>query len=311
MSTSSHRRRIVAGAILFGTLSGCSNRVSHPVLSVHTTPVAKSTTLIIHLTGLLLLVPPKEEGGETHVLMPPPHSGKAHEAFLEFIGTHADLCEPGNDSVCLVDMKKWAMEPVGAGGGLASTTMDGLPRAILNVTSGSRDSVDISNVPDTLIAARLLTGRITVPTCNRATWYFNPPGLLNATARGAANLADWEIHLPGRSVTLHFKQRHPPHDRDSVTLTATSDTMQILLSHNPKRGRPTLPPLLSTPEDFSAFYDLLSDTTKNGGARIPRLLWPLRSEPCVDDVETRRHGRADPGRGQDTYSCLLATAERK
>jgi hypothetical protein len=274
------------------------------------------------MTGLLLIVPPKQAGDPTDVLMALPDSGDDHFARLVFEGrpARADLCTNRSGRDCSVDMSLWSLEPIGAGGTLPSTTMSGLPSAVLDLTrgSGNRHRVEMKDQQDRIIST-FVTGRAAGRPCSLGLWYFDPPNLLNANAGPVANRLDWEIQLPSNRLDLVFHLRENAKDVVHVPLVATSDTMEILLYQLPERPGKN-PGIGGKPKHFDALYDPLGVPEGHSDRTQPRLFLPIRAVPCPAPVKTHFtdvSGTVNSALGTenvwalDTFSCLLAAAERK
>jgi hypothetical protein len=324
--SSKRRRSLAAVAILVlmvATALLLRGLFPAPGAPTSTSAQSRGTTLIVHMTGLLLIVPPKQAGGATDVLMPPPDSGDDHLARMVFEGrpARADLCTNHSGRECYVDMSVWSLDPIGAGGTLPSTNMSGLPGAVLDLTrgSGNRYRVDMSKHQDHIIST-LITGRAAGRPCSLGLWYYDPPKLLNADAGPVANRLDWQIQLPTDRIELVFHRRADSTDIVRVPLIATSDTMEILIYQLPKRPSTGRPGIGERPAHFDALYDPLEVPEGDPDRTQPRFFFPIRANACPAKVKTRLTEAAAAVNGAlgrervwalDTFSCLLAAAERK
>jgi hypothetical protein len=156
-------------------------------------------TVVVKMTGLLLVVPPKA-GGPTHILMPATDLTAPHVAFVGFpADSTARHCTYYNeeDGYCIVDMAGWSLDLTGPGGGASGTPVT-LPRALVNLSRGAGGRP----VPPQYLSAnpgRNIRSRITLrgggPTdqCSLATWTFDPAGRAPAEILPLANVFEWTI----------------------------------------------------------------------------------------------------------------------
>jgi hypothetical protein len=277
---------------------------------------APGTTLIVNMTGLLLIVPPTVSTGETYVLMPGSPDDNVHRAVFKFIGHHHRICDPVDTIICVVNMTLWSVDPIGVGGTPPSATIANFPKEIPNLThiSGKKDRVNISNTPVSLVATRLMSGGPSVSTCSRGRWSYTPVGTPQTPVEGPlANLVRWVITLPASNLPLVFRSRSNPSDTAEVTLVPASGSTSIavLLSRTPVTGEDSVPTPWSTPHHFDSLYDPLGIPKKDSRRRLPRFVDTVQTTACVADVHNFWGVLPKSYPGLDTYSCLIAAAERK
>lgn len=277
-----------------------------------------SITVVIHITGLLLIVPPHPGGNTTYVVMPP-HGTPKHAARIGFEGPNtAGLCVAHLGGICYVDMNTWSLDPIGAGGTPATPTIDGFPREVINLThgSGNQHRVNTSTLGNQVLAT-FVAGRPTRP-CSLGQWYYNPVGALNQRIVAIANVLDWEIRLPGSSLQLVFRRR----DNSAtvpVTLEPPFGTINLLIAHLPagelnrlppgRPNRPLPPGFLARPTHFDDLYNPLGIEPGDSRRRLPRFFTSIREDACPVRVNTNLARFNAQVWTVDTYSCMLAAAE--
>jgi hypothetical protein len=198
-----------------------------------------SLTVVIQLTGLLMLVPPRPgQAGPTHVLMPEPdHQHVSILGFRDADGS-AQHCESGfPGGFCFVRMEGYALDLLP---GIAPQPVT-LPREIMNLSSVSGDRPvhrDLfgSNPPRDSLRTRItLGGGGVTETCALGYWQFNPVGPMQPDTITMANVARWVIpNVPRAGIRLERR----PLRGGSAQLLATlppDDTIEILIAHIPRR----------------------------------------------------------------------------
>jgi hypothetical protein len=180
-------------------------------------------TVVIQLTGLLMVVPPRA-GGPTHVLVPVTPDTVPHETFIGFRsnGT-ARHCDPRfGEAFCFVDMEGWALDPIG-GANNGSVT---LPRGVVNLTRGSGGyrvkEQHLGQGPHTELRSRFtLRGGGVTDACNLGVWSYNPAGPAPAVDLPLTNVLEWTIPDLRQSQIVLVRR--------SLTVAGTTpDTLAIL-----------------------------------------------------------------------------------
>lgn len=278
-------RQITAACLLLGTIAayvlltprGGGDGRGRTVIASHSD--AGDASIIIHLTGLVLMVPPATAGGRTDVLLP---TIADHAALLGF-GVTGDepfvrrLCQSdaGHGSgairagICYVDLDRWLLEPVGAGG-QPTPAASTLPATVLNTTAaqGGAYGVHLPALGGELRARVAFAAGQAGGQCSLASWIYEPAsGDAGDGRRPLANVVEWEIRNPA-ARTLVFRSRSGG-ERIAVPLPApdADGKIELLLAHIPVEEIGDLPParprasalLPDTAHHVDAFYDLLRD----------------------------------------------------
>jgi hypothetical protein len=270
----------VAGAIAGClVLSSCAADAPGAHALVPERSVAAEATVVVHMSGLLLVVPPRQDGGRTHVLLP---AAPGHAARLGF-GVAGDepfvhrLCLTDEAhglpairaGVCYVDLERWALEPFGDGGP-PTLVANALPAGVLNASdvSGGTHRVELASLGNEVRAQVALTAGQVGGQCSLASWVVEPVDETGAVRREVlplVNVLSWEIRNPA-ATELVFRSRSGP---ETITVPlpapAANGKIEILLSHVPLDELDDLPPAIpgppAAPTDtayhFGAFYDLL------------------------------------------------------
>src|ERR1700741_4109618 len=173
-----------------------------------TCPFPRRTTVLIQMTGLMLITPPGEEGGRTYVMMPDsPGLPKPHSAWIGFGGRKTSLCVDHRGGICYVDLDQWSVEPIGRGGWPRTARVSNLHPSLLNLSDASGGhTVDFRTQKDSLRAhITFLSGRAG-EACSLGDWEVEP-----VNRRGApqpketilmANVLNWVIRQRQDSLTM-------------------------------------------------------------------------------------------------------------
>lgn len=241
----SRSRRAVAAfaAILaFAPLSACGGTASAAEQrdeSVQIEPV----TVVIQMSGLLLLVPPKQPEGATHVLMPKlPSNMSQHIAYLGFRQDSTHICKEyrASTNICYVSLDDWAVGPIGGAGGSVPV----IPRSVVNLTRGSGNvTVDTTKpqVRDRIRSQLTLLSGSATDSCGLATWTFDPYGSPPPEKLPLINVLEWQIpDLQSETLELVLHSRHGPAVERRVTLHANeAREVELLVLHvTEKEGAP-------------------------------------------------------------------------
>jgi hypothetical protein len=277
-------------AALCVLLAGCgADQRGGPLLN--SLPSTAATSVVVHMSGLLLVVPPGQDGGQTNVLMP---TIPDHAAWLGF-GIAGDepfvsrLCladatygQPAiRAGICYVDLDLWSLQPFGAGG-QPTPASNTLPAGVLNVTEGSGGGyrVHVPSLGGDLRAQVVFGAGEAGGHCSLASWIYEPVNAQGVVQRRDSlpliNVLDWEIRNPAVHA-LVFRSRSGP-DSISVPLPApdANGKIELLLTHIPVEDLEELPPArpgspdasVDTAYHFNAFYGLLRDGA--GGQPLPQ-----------------------------------------
>ena len=229
------RTALAAGISLLvcAVLSACREE-NQPAPGQVSALQVEPVTMVIQMTGLLLILPPKQSGGETHILMPRKAGHRGYIGFRQ--ETPAGCNEPGDIyrpdlQICYISMDGWSLAPVGVTGGSNPT----IPRGVLNLTRGSGgqtvDTTSAKNQIRSLIT--LASGRVT-DSCGVANWTFDPVGEQGPEKVELVNVLEWQIpNLSSETLALVLRRRNPgsPAERH-VTLHANEGReIELLILH--------------------------------------------------------------------------------
>jgi hypothetical protein len=279
----------IAGCLL---LSACAADAPGAHALIPERSAAAQATVVVHMSGLMLVVPPGQDGGRTHVLLP---AAAGHAARLGF-GITGDepyvqrLCLTDEAhglpairaGVCYVDLERWALQPFGDGGP-PTPAANTLPAGVLNAAevSGGEYRVDLASLGSELRAQVALTAGQVGGQCSLASWIVEPVEAAGGPRRREllplANVLSWEIRNPA-AAELVFRSRSGP---ETVTVPlpppAANGKIEILLSHGPLDELDDLPPAIparpaaapDTAYHFGAYYDLLRGPGTGGKPMAP------------------------------------------
>jgi len=281
-------------------------------------------TVVVHLTGLVLVVPPGQDGGQTHVLLP---SIAQHAAWLGF-GVAGDeayvprLClsdaEYGlpalREGICYVDLDRWSLQPFGSGG-QPTPVVNTLPPQLLNASraSGGGYGVHLPALGDELRAQVVFGAGQAGGHCSLASWIHEPVNARGEPERSdplpLVNVLDWEMRNPAARV-LVFRSRSGE-ETLAVPLPAPSadGRIELLLAHVPVEERDDLPPArphapaapADTAHHFDAMYNLLRDRGTHArplpahspNRRLPHTPTVLRPSGCEVGITVPRRGAVE------------------
>lgn len=202
----------------------------------------QSLTVVIQMTGLILLAPDRPSGGgPTHLLLPREASHYAWMSFTADSMESRSRCAYYRAGFCWVKLDRSSIE-VGAGGQPVPTAA-GIPASALNLTAGKGKPVHrdrFGQAPGNDVRARvsLLSGEST-RTCSLADWNYDDVDLEHGQdIVPLANMVEWTIrgirqdHLP-----MVLKPLNPgagDQDRILPPLRArVGNTAQIFITHQP------------------------------------------------------------------------------
>jgi hypothetical protein len=299
-----------------------------------TTSAAEGPDIVVfHMTGLLLVVPPRSGGFSLDVLMPyvSDHAARLGIGVAKVDPNRpADFCNdegfpspPSKEGICYVDLGAWILEPFGTG--TPAPPIAKLPAGLLNVTrlSGG-DHGTIGTTAQQPVAAHVQfpSGRAAAP-CRLASWAHKRAGALFASRDALVNVMEWRVIAPTtRELVFRHKQRG---DVFRVPLPARRGRIELVLAHIPRtslvelphekregESAPTSPsPQETTAEHFRAFYGMLQDESSIplDKRRVPYEPHD-RGESCTIAVTPFEVGFLPIVTSPRTFSCMMATADR-
>jgi len=311
-----------------------------------TTPAVATFDVEVQMTGLLLIVPPKQPG-TTYVFLPKPSVN--HYALFGFgipasmsSGDVSRLCSqgivPGDNAakMCYVNLDAWLLQPIDGGGTPPSGAFDLEKVGLMNVTEASGGyKVDLAKIDS---RARI-DFRVGAPgeSCKLATWTYKPsvndqPG--SPVEKRLANLVPWTMQLP-TGFELVFK---PKLSGSPVRVPLVADgngKVALILAHIPVGEVGDLPPgqqggAIHTGSDtathFDDYYRFVGVPSTQGTEHrrpLPRIKTKHSTSGCPLELTTLTAATGDTVvigdtvaigdtlaiPGTRTYACMPAAAE--
>ena len=288
----------------------------------------------VQMTGLLLIVPPKQTG-TTYVFLPNPMA--KHYALFGFgipasmiAADVARLCSqgivPGDlaAGMCYVNLDDWKLEPFTQGTPPSGTfNLDQVGLMNLTTASGGFKVTDLN----TSNRARLqfdVGAPAPGKSCKLARWRYRPalngqPG--PPEEKDLANVVHWMMKVPA-TFELNFKPKTVGLPVRVPLVANTTGSVQLILAHIPEGDVGNLPPGQQTgpvpagsdtANHFHSYYDILNVPPSNPGTDprrpIPHVKVKYHQSGCQIDITTKT-ARADTALfGPRTYACMPAAAE--
>lgn len=231
-------------------------------------------TVVLRMTGLLLLVPQAHPAGSEvgtlplHVLVPAEGSSvRPHMAQFGWRSSQADCKHhfqriKQNQGICWADMTNWFME-LGQGGTPTSGMI--LPPSGAVPLGGSQHRASpalLGDSPGQQVRASvtLFSGRA-VEECPFAEWDFR-----GHTGVAFSNVVTWTLQLPAMPAIKHRPLNAPGGAEEALDgPAAVNDTLELFIRDMPTEEVNPGPMPPSEPEagvtqatDFNAIYDLLN-----------------------------------------------------
>jgi hypothetical protein len=272
-------------------------------------------TIVLKMTGLLLLTPHDDTRGPTHVLLPEPNGAGHHVAQIGYVQPE---CASRRDGICWVSLDGMLLD-IGKGGGDQERKALSYRAGNLTRRMGGRVRADHDTENPTGVRSRvsLFAGRVT-DYCSLANWVYARSA--DEQSGGAviplANLLTWTIPNAGPgNLVLALRQMNGGSQRDSIILSPAHDTIELFIRHVPP-GDTLPPPEDPVPEEplpafashFTAYYEYLHVAPT---AQLPH--HPTWITTPITGSKKRCPWRVsrgvDPGRGVGTLHCMIASAD--
>jgi hypothetical protein len=301
---------------------------------------ASKSTIVIQMTGLLLIVPQTTAGKDVSVVLPQPGALEKHVAWFgvgiaEGEADYNALCDSATFAqrarkagICYVNLAQWTLQPVGTGGSPTpslqeiSTAHPGL----LNVThlSGSTHRVHHAHLGNrSLTEVVLVSGQPDSTSCRLATWTYNVQGEAQAKHLPLTNVLNWKVEVNAPSALI-FKSRSTSR---VISVPIPAGETKVLLAHIPEDEIEHLPAentntaqiadTVTVARHFSAYYDQLSRGAPPEwiSEDSPLRKIPVRTEgetpqsqPCRVEI-TLRTALLPAFASLATYACMPALGE--
>jgi hypothetical protein len=284
--------------------------------------VAK-TTVVLHMTGMLLLVPNRIS---MDVLMPrhPGHKARLGFGFNLQMNLPTGLCDdsgfidpkPTTKFICYVDLEKWSVDPIGSGGQPSPADVT-VPRGVLNLTRLWQYYLGPTVHPGEARAKVKLVSGSAGETCRGARWKVRPfssPGGPHPMVEDTfVNVLNWTVEdLDGLQLTFRRK------GRAHVIQFPAADQIDLVLAHVRTGQLRELPPndqmssqtVSDVIADVEPYFGLV-DRSPELQATHRRPSTPRHYQDCrISITRPAPLGDSVVAASPRTFSCMLATAER-
>lgn len=298
--------------------------------------VADSITTVFQMTGLMLLVPPGPRSTGAYLLMPR-DTGTPHlTRFVFGAETAADACTEYDDGICWVDLESWEIEPISGAGMPTPFGGANLPPGMMNLSTALDGKHHVHVPPDSRRVqahVKFQTGRVEGDTCVLARWRYQPLGEDAERPTSLYNVLSWVVRTgPRTPLKIRFIPRPggptlPPNAKahTATLVVSPSGTTYTLIAHvtqseledmQAQTYRRTEPPAVLS--HTRQLYALLGHETTGAPPREPLPLPALEDTTRVRHCQVTITRRAPRGHwlfafdaGLSTYSCVLATADRR
>jgi hypothetical protein len=340
MMMSRVRRTVAAGSgfVAAALIAGCGGPASAAEQTAHAPGAqdsaalaaqAEPVSLVIQMSGLLLLVPPKQPMANTDVLMPDVAN---HDAILGFnVPADPGNCDAYYDvnlHICYVKINGWSLAAVGD-----PYPIGGFPKGAANLTHFAGKQIDVSDAKSRSRADVALVAGIVTDTCSLASWTFNPIGNDGPERLAFINVMEWVVPVvPPGNLTLRLTKK----DNPAVTKTLgplipnDQNEIELLVMHLPQTelqaiytGVPVVTPdhndsaavISNVSNEMKVHFDAFYRTIGLQQASIRPV--PQRPRRNRDVCPITILGLADrfsrnesSQRGTKTLSCVMASAEQ-
>lgn len=298
-----------------------------------------SVTVVVHMTGLLLLTPARPNGtGPMHVLMPAPTHLPSHVAWMAYPAdsvASAGRCSYYGKGLCFLDMDGWTID---LGNRLGQEPHHVRRNEIVNLTTSAEKRPRVrkkylSDEPGRRVRSRvrLLNGEV-INTCSLAEWQYDDLDPTTPARLPLANLVTWRIPPVSGEVVIRRERLDEDDNAPEVlpTPTPASGSVEILILHIPaEEAVAYLKELLAESDltatgntapggaahlphsrpagpatHFNAYYDLLH--AGHAGKERPLPHQPRESPVCTLRMQNLAMSRFI--RGLETVNCMVAAA---
>jgi hypothetical protein len=329
---------------LLSACGGAAEAEEQPRTATTAAAQIEPVTMVIQMSGLLLMVPPAGGVGATHVLMP---RISGHISYIGFRREDDKDCTKHNDEydICYIDVNNWTVEPIGP----TTTATSKVPGGALNLSRGSGNvKIDTTKAGtrDSIRSRLTFQSGSATDSCGLATWTFDPYGNPPPEKLRLINVLEWQIpDLQSETLQLVLRWRGPDSKPDSVLTLQANDSREIELlvlhvtneegapfveaerrsaagpqapSAGASGGVPGAMASAASPmafgrrseavrAHFNTFYEMM-------GVAQDRRRMPTRPvkdrELCpITILDLEDYERTSGPRGISTYSCVMASAE--
>jgi hypothetical protein len=335
---------VCAALLAFPLLAACgggSETEDQPPTTTTAAAQIEPVNMVIQMTGVLLLVPDKQSGGPTQVILPV--MSDDHRAYIAFTQKKptTQTCEvpDAKRDICYTSLDGWSLEGIG----IATAGTSRLPRGAVNLSRGSVGTVDTVQARSKIRSQLTLLSGSATDSCGLATWTFDPVGNLPPEKIRLINVLEWQIpNLTSESLelVLHRRGSGSPEIKRLTLHANDAREIELLIFHLPLKDANTLTglslpigPVASrapTPaaahapgrhsirsaalrKHMNAFYDVMG-VPSAGTRRIPtRPAVVQRVCPItildLNPEDDGGMGLAGRRTGVSTFSCVMASAD--
>jgi hypothetical protein len=332
-------RRVLTAVLLIAASLSLSANAEGSGASLDA-PVAPSATvapftLVVQMTGLMMLVPENRSRRPTNIFMPPTPDLETHYPIIAFRGDSTEWCFAWHEGLCVVDMSGWSLDPIGittTGVGLAQ-----VPRGALNVSRGAGGKeLDLDRARESARSWLTLRGGLETRSCSLVTWWFRPYASINNEPIPFINVLEWSIrNLQQEEIVLtrrSIEDSTPP--QELARLRPTAGRVELLVAHLTAQDiidifKPELysqfRPVVSAPATHAAPHTLSLKAMSTGIEPHMRAFYRfldadesrhrMPTSPVATDsvcpitilgLESWHDGRVQT-RGIKTYGCVVAS----
>lgn len=232
------RRRVVTAALLVVASVSLTASVGAPGAQTDATAAVRTAraplTIVVQMTGMLMLAPQTGAGKPTHIFMPRPPDSIFHYAFIAFRDNGGARCTYRGQGLCVLRMEGWFLEPIGAPAA-GSPGKAQRPHGALNFSRGAGGiKLNLGRARRDARSYLTLRGGLASDSCSIATWLFDPLGFPGPEWVKLINVLEWKVSdLQQESVVLTRRSIADPARVEPVaTLTPDSaGRVELLVAH--------------------------------------------------------------------------------
>lgn len=293
-----------------------------------------SMDIVFQLTGMVLVVPPKNTNEHTHLLLP---HAQDHLAFfgIGYAPRDTALCAKQRRGICYVDLVKWHVDPLGPRDEPTDSGGVGIPRRVLNVRRAAGPNYQ-ANVQATKGEARahltFLTGRARSDVCSRGIWTYKPVATGRIETDTFANVMTWVMrYRRNEPFRVRFVLKTDSQTVREIPLDTSLDSVNLAIAHVTPEDTAFLPAPIFLPaamqksaparetiklDHIHHYYSLLrheadNSSPGNGNRPVPVLVGD--AGPAICPVTVTPAGKIpkmlapELFAGVKTYGCVVGT----
>lgn len=193
-----------------------------PNATVRASSDGQPVSLVVQMTGLLLLVP--TDSG-LKVLMP---KLAGHDAFIGYKKANSTGCWRYDDArdICYQNMEGWELDPIGMKVGNKPAT------STLNLTSGTGKGIKVKKTDDRLHSALAFGPGVESDTCSVAEWTYHAVGQDAHSKVELINTMNWRVENAGSNgIVLRRTKLDSTISQELGTPLVENGEIQLLVMH--------------------------------------------------------------------------------